>query len=119
MQWRTRPCDLPPLSTVYCANTIASLLLIGFVAHLGIKWHVDWRLLVLLGRYSLLLYLVQIVTLVFLQIISRKLALGGGLAGFWIALLLVSFVQVLIAAGTDRLRTWHPFIDRVYGWVFR
>ena len=104
---------------IYCANTMASLLFISFIARLGIKWRVDLRLLILLGRYSLLLYLAQIATVVVLQITFREFALGAGLTGFWIAILLVCFAQVLIATETDWLRKRYPFSDRVYGWVFR
>lgn len=104
---------------IYCANTMASLLLIGFVAQSGINRRVDFRWLILLGQYSLLLYLAQIATVVALQVTFRELAPGAGLTGFWFAILFVGFAQLLIAAGTDRLRKWNPFSDRVYGWVFR
>ena len=98
---------------------MASLLLMGFVAQLGIKWEVDLRVLVLLGRYSLLLYLAQIAALGLLQIISRKMVLGMEVTGFWIAILVLVVGQLLVAAGADKLRRWYPFSDRVYGWVFR
>jgi hypothetical protein len=104
---------------IYCVNTMASLLLMGFVAQLGIKWEVDLRVLVLLGRYSLLLYLAQIAALGLLQIISRKMVLGMEVTGFWIAILVLGVGQLLVAAGADKLRRWYPFSDRVYGWVFR
>lgn len=104
---------------IYCVNTMASLLLMSFVAQLGIKWEVDLRVLVLLGRYSLLLYLAQIAALGLLQIISRKMVLGMEVTGFWIAILVLGVGQLLVAAGADKLRRWYPFSDRVYGWVFR
>lgn len=104
---------------IYSANTMASLLLIGFLAHQSAKWGLDLGLLVQLGQYSLLLYLVQIAMLFALQTISRKYSLAEGVTAFWLAFLLVTATQVLVALGTDWLRKRHVFSDRVYGWVFR
>lgn len=107
------------LYPIYIANVLASLLFIGFAVQQCISRSVNIRALVLLGRYSLLLYLVQIMTLVLLQSISKKLGLSEELSAFWIALFVVTSAQVLIVEVTDRLRNWSPFSDRVYRFVLQ
>ncbi len=103
---------------IYYANTVASLLLIGFLVHLAVQGRIAVRYLILLGQYSLLLYLFQIVVLVILRGQLSKLSIGSGVTGFWVALPLVSFAQLCLAAGTDWCRKQYPLTNRAYGWVF-
>jgi len=103
---------------VYAANVGAALLLCQFIAQRSLTWDAGRNVLILWGRYSLLLYLAQIMTLVGLRVVVKKLDLAGGDALFWIAFLCVSVLQWLIAAGADKLRATHPWSDRAYRWVF-
>jgi hypothetical protein len=103
---------------IYCANTVASLLLIGFLVRLAVQRRFAVHYLIVLGQYSLLLYLFQIAALVVLKVQFNKLPIGSGVAGFWMALWLVGSIQLCLAAGTDWYRKRHPFTNRVYRWVF-
>ncbi len=106
------------LYPIYCANTVGSLVLIGFLVHLAVQRRIAVQYLILLGQYSLLLYLFQIAAFVILRGQLSKLSIGSGITGFWIALPLVSFAQLWLAAGTDWCRKQYPLTNRAYRWVF-